>query len=52
LAQAHIGECLLISGKFDKGIEALNKAKEMVPDSAEAFFAQAVLDAHEAGELR
>jgi tetratricopeptide (TPR) repeat protein len=52
LAQAHIGECLLISGKFDKGIEALNKAKEMAPDSAEAFFAQAVLDAHEAGELR
>ncbi|MCP4499397.1 MAG: tetratricopeptide repeat protein [Deltaproteobacteria bacterium] len=52
LANAHVGECLLMSGKIDQGLSALQKAKNLEPDSAAAAFAQALLEAHEAGELR
>ena len=52
LAFAHVGECLLMTGKSEQGLTALNQAKKLDPDSPVAAFAEALLEAHEAGELR
>jgi tetratricopeptide (TPR) repeat protein len=51
MAQARIGESLLWLKKTDDGIAALKQAIEMESDGPAAQFAQAMLDAHEAGEL-
>lgn len=51
LAQAHIGEALLFLKKTDDGVKALKQAIAMEPNGMPATFAQALLTAHEAGEL-
>lgn len=51
LAQAHVGEALLWLKKTDEGVKALKKAIQMEPDGMPATFAQALLDAHAAGDL-
>ena len=51
LAQAHIGETLLFLKKTDDGVKALKQAIAMEPGGMPATFAQALLAAHESGEL-
>jgi predicted Zn-dependent protease len=51
LAQAHIGEALIWLKRPDEGVKALKRAIDMEPDGMPAKFAQALLDAHAAGEL-
>jgi tetratricopeptide (TPR) repeat protein len=52
LAQAHIGESLLFLKKTEEGVKALKQAIAMEPGGMPATFAQALLTAHDAGELR
>lgn len=51
LAQAHVGEALLLLKKTDDAVTALKKAIEMEPEGQPATFAKALLEAHETGEI-
>lgn len=52
LAQAHVGESLLFLKKLDDAKKALKKAMEMEPNGPAGAFARALLEAHDAGELK
>ncbi len=51
LAKAHVGEAQFFLKKADQAKKTLEDAIKMDPNSPAAAFAQALLEAHDAGEL-